>query len=232
MMNAQQFKQRVKHKIVVSIQPVPNSPLNTEAIIVAMAKAAENAGAPALRIEGVANVAAVCQAVEVPVIGIVKRDFPDFPIRITPLIEDVENLILAGATVVAFDATDRLRPVSRLEILKTIQNAGGLSMADCSCIEDGLWAEQMGVDIIGTTLSGYVSDHLTIPVLPDFDLVRSFAERDLFVMAEGRYNTPELAKQAIAMGASAVTIGSAITRLEVVIEWFLQAVQEVDTKMI
>lgn len=227
MMNIQIFKQQVQHKIVVSIQPVPDSPLDTTDIIVAMAKAAENAGAPALRIEGIANVSAVCRAVKIPVIGIVKRDSDAHPIRITGLLEDVEGLAKAGATVIAFDPTDRVRPVPRLDILKAIKATGCLAMADCSCLEDGIWAHAQGAEIIGTTLSGYVSNDLTqsVPLYPDFELVEAFARKGFFVMAEGRYNTPEMAAQAIKLGATAVTIGSAITRMEVVTEWFLRATQ-------
>ncbi len=224
MMNLETFKQLVLHKIVVSIQPVSDSPLDTTDIIVAMAKAAENAGAPALRIEGITNVTAVCQAVKIPVIGIVKRDSNMHPIRITGLLEDVEGLAKAGATVIAFDPTNRVRPVARLDILKAIKATGRLAMADCSCLEDGLWAHEHGAEIIGTTLSGYVGKD-AVPIDPDFELVRAFAEKGFFIMAEGRYNTPEMAAQAIKLGATAVTIGSAITRLEVVTDWFLQATQ-------
>ena len=46
-------------------------------------------------------------------------------------------------------------------------------------------------------------------------------------MAEGRYNTPELAAKAIEHGAVAVTVGSALTRLEVVTGWFNSATQAV-----
>jgi N-acylglucosamine-6-phosphate 2-epimerase len=226
-MDIQTFKQQVINKIVVSIQPVTGSPLDTTDIIVAMAKAAENSGAPALRIEGIQNVAAVCRAVTIPVIGIVKRDASDHPIRITCLLEDVEALAQAGATVIAFDPTNRTRPVPRLAILQAIKKTGCLAMADCSRLEDGLWAHEYGAEIIGTTLSGYVDTEAdSIPVEPDFELVQVFAAKHFFVMAEGRYNTPDMAAQAIRLGATAVTIGSAITRLEIVTDWFLQATQK------
>ena len=44
-------------------------------------------------------------------------------------------------------------------------------------------------------------------------------------MAEGRYNTPELAKIAIEIGADFVTVGSALTRLEHIVSWFSSAVK-------
>ena len=52
-----QLDQRIRHHggLIVSCQPVPGSPLDNPAIVAAMALAAEQAGAVALRIEGLAN---------------------------------------------------------------------------------------------------------------------------------------------------------------------------------
>ncbi|WP_434999136.1 putative N-acetylmannosamine-6-phosphate 2-epimerase [Vibrio scophthalmi] len=221
--NINQLKEQLQGQTVVSIQPVPDSPLEKTEFIVAMAQAAEQAGAKALRIEGVANVAAVSRAVNLPIIAIVKRDLTDSPVRITPYLCDVASLAEAGATIIAFDATNRERPESRDVIAKAIQESGCFAMADCSNFEDGLWANEVGVDIIGSTLSGYVGDEE--PTEPDLQLVKQFSQAGFFTMAEGRYNTPELAAQAIAHGAVAVTVGSALTRLEVMIDWFNSATQ-------
>ena len=46
--------------LIVSCQPVPDSPLDKPEIVAAMALAAEQAGAVAIRIEGVANLQATC----------------------------------------------------------------------------------------------------------------------------------------------------------------------------
>lgn len=221
--NINQLKEQLQGQTVVSIQPVPDSPLEKTEFIVAMAQAAEQAGAKALRIEGAANVAAVSRAVNLPIIAIVKRDLTDSPVRITPYLCDVASLAEAGATIIAFDATNRERPESRDVIAKAIQESGCFAMADCSNFEDGLWANEVGVDIIGSTLSGYVGGEE--PTEPDLQLVRQFSQAGFFTMAEGRYNTPELAAQAIAHGAVAVTVGSALTRLEVMIDWFNSATQ-------
>ena len=48
-------------------------------------------------------------------------------------------------------------------------------------------------------------------------------------MAEGRYNTPELAQKAIEIGADAVTVGSALTRLEHIVSWFAKAIQSAES---
>ncbi|MBV7296976.1 putative N-acetylmannosamine-6-phosphate 2-epimerase [Enterovibrio paralichthyis] len=217
------LRKSLQGQTVVSIQPVAGSPLENTAFIAAMAQAAEQAGAKALRIEGVENVEAVSQVVNVPIIGIVKRDLIDSPIRITPFVCDVDSLANAGATIIAFDATNRPRPESREIIADAIRHSGCFSMADCSNFEDGEWAHSQGIDIIGTTLSGYVGG--SIPDEPDLPLVKQFSDAGFFTMAEGRYNTPELAAKAIAHGAVAVTVGSALTRLEVVTQWFNNATQ-------
>ncbi|WP_394126865.1 putative N-acetylmannosamine-6-phosphate 2-epimerase [Vibrio hepatarius] len=227
-LNINELKLSLLGQTVVSIQPVVGSPLEKTEFIVAMALAAEQAGAKALRIEGVENVAAVAAAVSVPIIGIVKRDLQDSPVRITPFARDVDNLANAGATIIAFDATERVRPESREHIAQAIKNSGCFAMADSSCFEDGEWANSQGVEVIGSTLSGYVGD--VEPTEPDLQLVRQFSQAGFFTMAEGRYNTPELAAQAIEAGAVAVTVGSAITRLEVVTNWFNAATQAVGEK--
>lgn len=217
-LNINELKALLQGQTVVSIQPVVGSPLEKTEFIVAMAQAAEQAGAQALRIEGVDNVKAVSNAVTIPIIGIVKRDLTDSPVRITPYVCDVASLAEAGATIIAFDATNRPRPENRDVIANAIKASGCFAMADCSNFEDGLWADEQGVDIIGSTLSGYVGNEE--PTEPDLQLVEQFYKAGFFTMAEGRYNTPELAAKAIAHGATAVTVGSALTRLEVMIDWF------------
>ncbi|EJT0551585.1 N-acetylmannosamine-6-phosphate 2-epimerase [Vibrio vulnificus] len=224
-LNINKLRTMLSGQTVVSIQPVVGSPLDKTEFIVAMAVAAEQAGAKALRIEGVENVRHVSQATNVPIIGIVKRDLQDSPVRITPFVCDVDALATAGATIIAFDATDRQRPESRETIANAIKNSGCFAMADCSCFADGKWAAQIGVDIIGSTLSGYVGE--IEPTEPDLELVKQFSSAGFFTMAEGRYNTPQLAAKAIENGAVAVTVGSAITRMEVVTHWFNSATQAV-----
>jgi N-acylglucosamine-6-phosphate 2-epimerase len=55
-------------------------------------------------------------------------------------------------------------------------------------------------------------------------LVATFRELNAFVMAEGRFNSPELARDAMTAGADCVTVGSAITRIENITTWFADAV--------
>lgn len=215
---------RLKGGLVVSCQPVDDGPMDDPAIVGAMARAAVAGGAAGLRIEGVENLHATRPLVDVPIIGIVKRNLADSPVRITVTAEDARALAAAGADIIAYDATPR--PASREGILAAILAEGALAMADCATRADAQAALAGGASIIGTTLSGYTADTATGDDAPDLALIEEFSQLGGFVMAEGRLNTPELAARAMRAGADAVTVGSALTRLEVVTGWFADAVRE------
>lgn len=208
--------------LVVSCQPVEGGPLDDDDVVCRLAQAAVAGGAAGVRVAGARRVARVRSAVMTPVIGIVKRDLDHFPVRITPCLADVQDLLDAGADVVAVDATWRPRPVALETLLQAIRAHGAIAMADASSLEDGLAAHAMGFDIVGSTLSGYTGG--PVPDGPDLELVRALAGRGLRVMAEGRFNTPAQAAAARQAGAWAVTVGSALTRLELATQWFCEAV--------
>jgi N-acylglucosamine-6-phosphate 2-epimerase len=210
--------------LVVSCQPVDGGPMDRPDIVAAMARAAVLGGAVGLRIEGLDNLRAARAVCDLPIIGILKRDLADSDVRITPLLGDVAGLAGLGADIVAYDATQRSRPVATRDIVAAIRGAGCIAMADCSSASDGARALRDGAQVLGTTLSGYVDDLATLDAPPDLGLVRGFASLGRFVIAEGRYNTPALAAQAMRAGADCVTVGSAITRLEHVTGWFAAAV--------
>ncbi|WP_454857165.1 putative N-acetylmannosamine-6-phosphate 2-epimerase [Rhizobium binxianense] len=214
----------ISNGLIVSCQPVPGGPMDNAAFVIGFARAALDAGAKALRIESVAYVEAVRPAVDAPIIGIVKRDLADSPVRITPYVSDAEALANAGADVVAFDATDRVRPVPVEALVKAIKAKGKLAMADCSCLEDARRALAAGVDFVGTTLSGYVGG--PEPVDPDIGLIAAMRGLTPYVIAEGRIRSPEQAVSAVRAGAYAVVVGSAITRTEHVTSWFRDAVSD------
>jgi N-acetylmannosamine-6-phosphate 2-epimerase/N-acetylmannosamine kinase len=215
--------ERLKGGLVVSCQPVPEGPFDDPASVVRFALAAQNAGAKALRIEGIANVAAVAAACSLPIIGLVKRDLPDTPIRITPWIEDVNALSEAGATIIAFDATGRVRPVPVRTLIEAVHAQGRTAMADIATMTDARNASVLGADIIGTTMSGY-TDAGPPPRAPDISLVIEASKLGKPVFAEGRYNEPRLAAAAIRAGAAAAVVGSAITRPEHITQWFIDAI--------
>ena len=218
--------QRLHGGLVASCQPVDDGPMDKPEIVAAMAQAAVAGGALGLRIEGVDNLRAVRPVVDVPIIGIVKTDLPDSQVRITVTLDDVLALAAAGADIIAYDATPRPRPFSREDALAAILGSGCLAMADCATLEDGRSALAGGAAILGTTLAGYTAETAGVHDGPDFALIGAFRSLGSgFVMAEGRINTTELAARAMTAGAHAVTVGSALTRLEHVTGWFAAAVR-------
>jgi putative N-acetylmannosamine-6-phosphate epimerase len=212
---------RLDHSLIVSCQPVPGGPTDRAEIVVAFALAALTAGAAALRIESAAYVAAVRAATPAPIIGLVKRDLPDSPVRITPWLSDVADLAAAGADVIAFDATRRPRPVPVPDLIAAIRAAGRIAMADCAAIDDASAALAAGAEIVGSTLSGYTGGEE--PTEPDFALIAAMRRLTPRVIAEGRIRTPDQAAEALRRGAWAVVVGSAITRPEHVTGWFRDA---------
>lgn len=218
---------RMPRGLIVSCQPVAGGPMDAPDTIVRMALAARDAGAAGLRIEGVANVAAVAAACPLPIVGIVKRDLADSSVRITPFPEDVADLSRAGARIIAVDATARQRPVPVEALLRAIRAHGRLAMADLATAEEAQAAAGLGFDILGTTLSGYCGG--PIPDAPDFALVEACVALGRAVVAEGRYNSPALAAEAIARGATAVCVGSAITRIEHITGWYRAAIDKAAT---
>ena len=62
----------MRGRLVVSCQAAETSPLHATEHIVALARATVLGGASGVRIEGVANVAAVREAIDRPIIGITK----------------------------------------------------------------------------------------------------------------------------------------------------------------
>ncbi|STO54480.1 N-acetylmannosamine-6-P epimerase [Canicola haemoglobinophilus] len=215
--------EKIRYGLIASCQPVDDGPMDKPEIVAAMAAASIVGGAAGIRIEGIENLKAARAAVNAPIIGIVKRDLPDSPVRITPFLQDIEDLAQAGADIIAVDGTNRVRPIEIKTALEKIKELGCLAMADCSNLEEGLYCQQLGFDIVGSTMSGYTSSE--IPEEPDYQLVKDLKAAGCYVMAEGRYNTPELAKTAIEIGADCVTVGSALTRLEHIVSWFATSVK-------
>ncbi|MCR4438107.1 MAG: putative N-acetylmannosamine-6-phosphate 2-epimerase [bacterium] len=210
------FLAAIRGGLIVSCQADPGDPLEDTAMMAAMARAAAAGGAVAIRAEGAANIRAIKAAVALPVIGLRKRHYPESPVYITPTLEDALEVVAAGADVVALDATSRSRPGGQAlsSLVEELKRRGVLVMADVSSLEEGLAAAALGCDLVGTTLSGYTGA-APPPDLPDLELVAALRARfgaDVPVIAEGRIWTPEQAVEALNCGASAVVVGTAITR--------------------
>jgi len=209
--------------LVVSCQASEGTPMNTPEFIAAQAMTVELAGAKAIRAQGIENVARVVDAVNVPVIGLVKSYTLDSDVYITPTVEDVLALEKVGAHIVAVDATQRSRNggVTLEEFFKTVRKHTNIPLlADVDSIENALNAEALGFDAIATTLNGYTDIPST--GLPNVDLVMQIAKLiKVPLIAEGGFANPQQVKIAISNGAWAVCVGTAITNPYLLTKYFV-----------
>jgi putative N-acetylmannosamine-6-phosphate epimerase len=215
--------------LIVSVQADAGGPLDNPHIIAALAQSVAVPGCVGLRIDAPDNIRATRVVVELPIIGIYKSRAADGRVWITPTFEAARACVEAGATVVALDATTSSpRPFGQevSELIACIHAELGVPVvADISNLEEALAAARAGADLVASTLSGYVHPPFAAPFdPPDVDLISALAaEVPVPVIAEGRYNTPELARQALQAGALAVVVGSAITRPAQIATSFVRA---------
>lgn len=199
--------------LIVSCQAPEGSPLRNPFILGRIAAAAEDAGARAIRAEGLNNIEAIKKEVSIPVIGLIKR-WNSSPVYITPSIEEVRDLASAGADIIAVDATNRLREggVTAFDFMvEAIAAVGPLPiMADVDDLSSAITAESAGASFAGTTLSGYTGEK--VPEGPDIELVRQLSSTlGIPVIAEGRFSSADDVKRALIEGALAVCVGTALT---------------------
>lgn len=213
---------RLRGRLIVSVQAWPGSAIDDPAVIAAMAAAAEANGAAAVRIQGVENLRAVRARVRIPIVGLIKRDYPGFETYITPTIADVDRVLACGAEIVAFDATQRAHPggASVPALAAAITRGGALPMADCATAADALAAHEAGAAILATTLRGYTRE-TEGAALPALDLVGELARAGAFTVCEGGVTSPEAAAEALAAGADAVVVGSAITNTDWIVRRYV-----------
>ena len=203
---------RLRNGLIVSCQAAPGSPLANRGLMSYMAEAAEAGGAVAIRAEGLRDISEIKKAVSIPIIGLIKLKSENTPVVITPLLEHVYQLMEAGADLIAVDATLRKRVDGTLgnDFVAQAKAVGAKILADIDDLESAIAAEKSGAVAVITTLSGYTNG--PVPELPDLDLVKACSSHCAVpVIAEGRFNAPELVSQAFDAGAWSVCVGSAIT---------------------
>lgn len=206
---------RLRGGLIVSVQARAGSALDDPHVLAAMAKAAQDNGAAGVRIQGVRNLEAVRKRVDIPIVGIIKREYDGFEPYITPTLREVREILDCGAEIVAFDATGRPHPegLDAATLVAAIHDGGALAMGDCALADDGVYAQAAGADILATTLCGYTKETRGHE-LPALDLVRAFAQLGCFVICEGGIHAPQAGAQALAAGADAIVVGTAITNTE------------------
>ncbi|KLU39463.1 MAG: N-acetylmannosamine-6-phosphate 2-epimerase [Limnochordia bacterium] len=213
--------------IVVSCQAKAGTALDDPYILSQLAKAAEDGGAVGIRASLPRNIRAIKSKVSIPVIGIYKQEYPDSPVYITPTFKEAKEVIDAGADIIAIDATLRKRPNGQdlAELVQQIRSYKDIPiMADISTFEEAKAASELGFDLVATTLLGYTEETRDRSA-PDMELVQRIAsEISTPLIVEGRIKSPEIAALAIASGAFAVVVGTAITDITWVTEQYVEQI--------
>ena len=224
----------LKGKLIVSCQALPQEPLHSSFIMGRMARAAKEGGAAGISANTKEDIKEIQEVTGLPVIGIVKRDYPDSAVYITPTMKEIEELMEVKPEIVAIDATGALRPgnMTLADFFHQIKEKYPEQklMADCSTIEEALFADELGFDFIGTTMVGYTPQSKGLKIEEnDFEILRTILKKVKHpVIAEGNVNSPEKAKRVIELGSYAVVVGSSITRPQLITKGYAEAVNSVE----
>ena len=192
MMDKEKLFAQIKGGLIVSCQALETEPLYTKegGVMPLMAKAAAMSGAVGIRANTVRDITQIKQVVDLPVIGIIKKDYPGTPMYITVTMKEVDELVACGVDILAVQGTGALR----------------------DNFENAMLCAEAGADFVGTTMRGYTPETTGINDI-DFDFIRKLsAECPAKVIAEGHIHYPEQAVKALEAGAFALVVGGAITR--------------------
>lgn len=225
-MTNKEILDKIKGGLIVSCQALASEPLYDSYIMSKMAWAAKLGGAVGIRANTVVDIKAIKEKVDLPLIGIIKQEYDGSDVYITPTMKEVDALVETGCEIIAIDATNRLRPNGEtLEAFFTKvreKYPNQLFMADTSCFDEGKKAEELGFNLIGTTMAGYTPYTKGTP-LPDFNLMQRYvSELHTPVIAEGGIWVPEQLKKAIDIGAHSAVVGTAITRPRDITKHFVE----------
>lgn len=221
--------EQLKGKLIVSCQALPHEPLHSSFIMGRMALAAKEGGAVGIRANTKEDIREIQSQVDLPIIGIVKREYEDSRVYITPTMKEIDELMEVKPEIIAMDATIAARPEGKTldEFFKEVKAKypDQLFMADCSTVEEALHADELGFDFIGTTMVGYTPQSKELRIEEnDFEILREIVAKVKHrVIAEGNINTPEKARRVIELGAFSVVVGSIITRPQLITKSFAEA---------
>lgn len=233
---------RIKGGLIVSCQASKGEPLAKPEHILALSLTVLNGGACALRLEGVENIRAVRARTDVPIVGITKTEGLSEEERlnkayITASYDEAARVLEAGADIVALDATGRPRE-DGLSLAQTVARLhdefDAAVWADTATFGEAEAAVASGVDMVSTTLYGYTREtYRQHGEGPDYSfLERCVNKLDVPVIMEGRVWHHDQASRAIACGAHAVVVGSAITRPHLITRGFVDALKSREEKFI
>lgn len=213
----------MKKGLIVSCQALKDEPLHSPFIMGKMALAAKMSGAVGIRANGVEDIEAIKKEVDLPIIGIIKKNYDNMKAYITPTEKELKELIDTNIEIIALDATFD----ADLELIKSLKKRYPKQkfMADISTVEEGVRAEKLGFDYIGTTLVGYTDQSKE---LNNFDVLKKLIENcKTPIIAEGNFDTPEKARKALELGAYTVVVGGAITRPQLIAKKFVDELNKI-----
>lgn len=225
----------MKGTVIVSCQATPGEPLYDKdcSVMYLMARAARQAGARMIRTSSVRDIVEIKEETGLPVIGLIKREYPGYTGRITMTMREVDECVGAMADIVSIDCTncprgDGLTPAAFLKKVKE-KYPNIIIMADCATYDEAVAAYEAGADLVGTTMNGYTPQTRDQTGEPNFELVAQLARvLPCPVIAEGRVHTPQQARKMLELGAWAVVVGGAITRPLEIAARFMAAVSDMN----
>lgn len=218
--------EQIQWQLIVSCQALEDEPLHSSFIMGRMALAAKQGGAKGIRANTVEDIREIRKNVDLPIIGIIKRDYEDSEIYITPTMREIDELAEVEPEIIALDATFSKRPFgeSLSDFYAKIREKypDQLLMADCSTMDEIIFADKLGFDYIGTTLVGYTKQSRDIKIeADDFAFISEALDKvNAKLIAEGNINTPQKLKRVMELGVYSTVVGSAITRPQLITKSF------------
>lgn len=225
------FLNKVSGGLIVSCQALENEPLHSSFIMGRMARAADQNGAVGIRANTVEDIKEIRKETNLPIIAIIKREYPDSELYITATKKEVEELKEVNPEVIAIDFRNKKRPNGETieELIEFARNIlpNTLLMADCETEEEVYQAAKAGFDFAGTTFFGKNRELAKI-VENDYELLKRLIKNSKIpIIAEGGVETPEEAADILKLeGLATLVVGSIITRPQYIIEKFVKKIKE------